>query len=382
MTSSEMPPGPKIKQWFIDTRPLWPVPKQAKSQDEVAALRTVASKELSLLSEAEQKSVLRYYHIRDAKTKLASHLLKHFAITKYGGVTWSESSISRGEKGKPFFIPPNNPPPPSSQDLNVSTTTPTAATRLDFNVSHQAGIVSLIAAIGHSSPIDVGTDVVCVNERQKMDYSSIDRDGFFAWVDMHGDVFASTELSEMRLKPVPVDLRVRGAKLSGYGMDAISRCQWRGKVLSVKAVGRDGEDLEVRVESERVVEGKVRRFYAWWCVREAYVKMTGEGFAATWLKELEILGVEAPEPGVGVVEGEGEGEGEGDLWEGEVKREFRMAFEGREVKDVKLELTALGEQYMIAGAVRVPQGVESVKMGSWVQLDLKDILQLAESSNR
>jgi len=43
MTSSELSSEPKIIQWFIDTRCLWPVPKQPKSQDEVAALKTVVS---------------------------------------------------------------------------------------------------------------------------------------------------------------------------------------------------------------------------------------------------------------------------------------------------------------------------------------------------
>ncbi|KAL5324823.1 hypothetical protein ACEPPN_005941 [Leptodophora sp. 'Broadleaf-Isolate-01'] len=354
--------SPRIIQWFLDTRPLWPVPKQAKSKDEVQALKTAAAKELSLLSEPEQTSILRYHHIRDAKTKLASHLLKHFVITKYGNVAWSQSNISRGEKGKPFFKSPN-----PNQDGAVPSD---PISRLDFNVSHQAGIVSLIAAINFPTKIDVGTDVVCVDERQKMDHAYIDREGFFAWVDMHADVFAEAELSEMKLKPVPVDLRVRGATLAGYGMDAISRCQRRGQVLSVKAFGRDGGDFEVRVQSDKVIEGKVRRFYAFWCLREGFVKMTGEAFAAPWLKELEILGVDAP--ALGVVEGEGN-----DLREGEVKTEFSVALKGKRVTDVKMELAALGDQYMIAGTVRVPSG-QSIELGKWVELDLKDILELAE----
>jgi len=279
-------------------------------------------------------------------------------------VPWNQSNISRGEKGKPFFKSPNpNPNPHTATSSN-----PIA--RLDFNVSHQAGIVSLIAAINFPTAIDVGTDVVCVNERQKMDHAYIDREGFFAWVDMHSDVFAEAELNEMKLKPVPVDLRVRGAALAGYGMDAISRCQWRGQVLNVKAFGRDGEDFEVKVESGKVVDGKLRRFYAFWCLREAFVKMTGEAFAAPWLKELEILGVDAPTPGVG------DGEA-GDLREGEVKKVFNIACKGKKVADVKMELAALGDQYMIAGAVRVPNG-QSIEMGKWVALELKDILELAE----
>ncbi|KAG4430660.1 hypothetical protein IFR05_013857 [Cadophora sp. M221] len=392
--------SPRIVQWFLDTRPLWPVPKQAKSQDEVQALKTVvsipfytrtafssaqcplnptghkpahtnqAAKELSLLSEPEQKSILRYHHIRDAKTKLASHLVKHFVITKYGNVPWSQSNISRGEKGKPFFQSPNPNPNPNPSSDTAAYSDPIS--RLDFNVSHQAGIVSLIAAINFPTKIDVGTDVVCVKERQKMDHAYIDREGFFAWVGMHADVFAEVELSEMKLKPVPVDLRVRGATLAGYGMDAISRCQWRGQVVSVKAFGRDGGDFEVKVQSDKVVDGKVRRFYAFWCLREAFVKMTGEAFAAPWLKELEILGVDAPTPYFGAGE-------ESDLREGEVKTEFNIALRGKKLMDVKMELTALGDQYMIAGAVRVPPG-QSIEMGRWVELDLKDILELAEGS--
>ncbi|KAL2062529.1 hypothetical protein VTL71DRAFT_6795 [Oculimacula yallundae] len=356
-------PHPFIVQWFIDTRPLWPVPKQAKSKDEVQALKTVAAQELSLLSEAEQKSVLRYYHVRDAKTKLASHLLKHFVITKYGGVPWNESTISRGEKGKPFFTSPN---------LTSDSSSPT---RLEFNVSHQAGLVSLIAAINFSSPVSVGTDIVNVSERQALDDAYIDKSGLFSWIDMHSDVFSASELSEMKLKPVPVPNLPKNATLSGYGKDAISRCQWRGKILSVKAVGEDGEDSLVQVDSGVVVEAKRRRFYAFWCLREAYVKMTGEAFAAPWLKELDILGVDAPMPAAG--SGESHKGGKGNvLTEGEVKRDFNITFKERKVADVKMELSALGDESMIAGAVKVPSG-QSVEMGIWVELDLKDILELA-----
>lgn len=184
----------------------------------------------------------------------------------------------------------------------------------------------------------------------------------------------------MKLAPVPVDLRIKNAKLSGYGMDAISRCQRRDQVVSVKAVGRDGEDLEVRVKGQDVVDGKLRRFYAFWCLREAYVKMTGEAFAAPWLKELEILGVKAPDP----VPSSDMNSGNEDLAAGEILSDFSMAFKGRAVMDVKMELAALGNQYMIAGAVRVPREFQSdglqneTRMGKWEQLDLKDILELAE----
>jgi 4'-phosphopantetheinyl transferase len=33
--------GPKIIQWILDTRPLWPVPKKEKTKDEVQELSVV-----------------------------------------------------------------------------------------------------------------------------------------------------------------------------------------------------------------------------------------------------------------------------------------------------------------------------------------------------
>lgn len=191
---------------------------------------------------------------------------------------------------------------------------------------------------------------------------------------MHADVFADSEISAMKLAPVAVDLRLKGARMSGYGMDAISRCQWRKDVVKVKIVGRDGGDAEVAVRGEDVVDRKVRRFYAWWCAREAYVKMTGEAFAAPWLKELEIMNVRAPEPSV---------EAAGGLEAGEVCRDVKLRFKRKPVLGVKMEIAALGKQYMIGAALRVPAGFEKeggeFELCSWKELDLEgDLLCQAE----
>lgn len=348
--------NPKIIQWLLDTRPLWPVPKKSSSREEVAELKIVAAKALSFLSATEQASVLRYYHLKDAKMSLVSHLLKHLIITRYCGVPWSKSSVSRDTNGKPCFIPPS-----SSQE----------PCHVDFNVSHQAGIVSLIAVVG-AKGVTVGTDVVCVNERIRQDHRHIEKDGFFDWVDIHADVFAESEVNFMKLGPMDLDLGP-GTELKGYGKDTISRCQWRNRTLEIR-VGEGEDQTNVEVESNRVIDAKLRRFYAMWCLRETYVKMTGEALLAPWLKELEISFVRMPIPSPGFNE-------ESSLKEGSMVEDFRIHFKGKLVTNVKMELTALGRDFMVGGAARLQTSVDKsdLTMGRWVELDLEtDVLAFGE----
>jgi 4'-phosphopantetheinyl transferase len=302
--------------------------------------------------------VLKYYHLKDAKMSLASHLLKHLVITKYCNVPWSQSTISRDANGKPCFTPTNA----------------TKPVTMDFNVSHQAGIVSLIASVGFDVKVDVGTDVVCANERELHDYAHIEKQGFFDWVDMHGDVFAESELHYMKLSPVLLDIGIPNEGLSGYAKDALSRCQWRNAKLNLKMTVANGQESSVQVESNIVVDKKLRRFYAMWCLREAYVKMTGEALLAPWLKDLEITEAQAPNAATGFQDSTS-------LTRGEVVKDFKIFFKGRKVTDVKMELSALGPAYMIAGSLKIPKGSFNLSMGPWQELNLeRDILTVAERS--
>jgi 4'-phosphopantetheinyl transferase len=235
---------------------------------------------------------------------------------------------------------------------------------VDFNVSHQAGVVSLIATVG-AEGVSVGTDVVCVNERVKHDYEHIDKKGFFDWVDIYADVFADSEVSFMKLGPVDV-----GTAVNGYERDALSRCQWRGRKLHI----RTGEGKE-EMESDVVITAKLRRFYAMWCLRETYVKMTGEALLAPWLKELEISNVQTPTPRLNSV-------GERSLEEGDRTTAFRIHFKEKLVTDVVIELTALGKDYIVGGAVKMTPGVDraALAMREWQRLDLeKDVLAFGEA---
>ncbi len=290
---------------------------------------------------------------------MASHLLKHLVVTKYCNVPWSQSKLSRDANGKPYFVAKADSPNP---------------VRIDFNVSHQAGIVSLIAAIGFKEHIDVGTDVVCANERTVHDYRHIEKDGFFDWVDIHGDVFAESEINHMKLGPIKLDLG-KGAKVTGFGKDALSRCQWRNQMIDVKVSGEDGVETTLKVESNRVIDAKLRTFYAMWCLREAYVKMTGEALLAPWLKELEITDVQAPAAKEGV--------SAESLEEGAMATDFDIYFKGKKATDVRMELLALGTNYMVCGSLRVPKGADEsvLRMGRWKELNLEtDVLDVAEAT--
>ena len=238
---------------------------------------------------------------------------------------------------------------------------------MEFNVSHQAGIVSLIAVVGKRG-VNVGTDVVCVNERILNDYRHIDKDGFFEWVDIHSDVFAPSEVSFMKLGEMD-GLGIEGTeRLEGFDLDALSRCQWRNQVLEL----RKGEE-KVKVNSNMAIEAKVRRFYAMWCLREAYVKMTGEALLAPWLKELEISDVKVP-----AAKKDARPDS---LEEGEVIKSFRIYFKEKLVTNVRMELTALGKDFMVGGAISTGSGVDGsdLELGSWKELDIeKDVFAFAK----
>ncbi|TGO52323.1 hypothetical protein BCON_0143g00050 [Botryotinia convoluta] len=347
---------PYIVQWLLDTRLLWPVHRKDKPREEVAELRTAASRALALLSESEQESVLKYYHVKDAKMSLASHLLKHLVIAKYCNVPWSKTTISRESNGKPCYISAADQP------------------RIEFNVSHQAGLVTLIAVIGGDGTINVGTDIVCANERLSHDYKYIEKSGFFEWIDMHGEVFADSEVNHMKLSILGLDEAAPGKKLHGYGNDALSRCQWRNRQLDLVITDSEGKAEQSRIDSNKVIDAKIRRFYAMWCLRETYVKMTGEALLAPWLKDLEIRDARSPTAS--------EVHDLNSLERGETIDNYRIVFKGREVTNVHMELAALGPHYMVGGAVRVTENDKKLGLGPWKELDLeKDVLKIAESKS-
>lgn len=291
---------------------------------------------------------------------LASYLLKYLVINKYLGIPWSKITISRKSHGKPCF-------------LNWS-----KDSYIDFNVSHQAGVVVLIAVICSESEICVGTDIVCTAERKLADYAFIEDEGFFNWVHIYEDVFADSEICYLRqgsLRLEDLKIGIKNSELTNQAKDALTRCERRNEGIHLEILVNQ-EQIAIEIDSNVVIDGKLRQFYAMWCLKEAYAKMTGEALLAPWLKDLEILLARAPKTKEQAM----------DLEEGEVIEEVKTIFSNREhtsnckVKDATVQLTALGPEYMVAAVISSsdPSGT-SLKMGKWQKLDLiKDILEIAE----
>lgn len=283
---------------------------------------------------------------------LASALLKHYAVARLAGVPWRDTPITRDARTKPVYVDPA-----------------TGRQPVAFNVSHQAGVVALVAVAGYQPPppprddvgfgerqekeeeeeqeeqqVQVGVDVVCTSERRERDQGMILREGWAAFVDMHADVFAPGEVAYLK--------------------------HWVPSAVAVP---------------EQVADGKLRAFYALWALREAYVKLTGEALLAPWLRELEFRDFRAPRPTerweVPARDGEEREEDEGD--DAQVIRKTDIRFRGKRVEDVNMCLRSMGPDYMIATAVRTPGNKEDGlgwRLGPYEILSLEEILDFAESS--
>lgn len=255
---------------------------------------------MRLLTDEERSNVLRFYFVRDAKLALASALLKRHAIARFcPGLPWRSALPARDEHGKPVFRMPDGSEP------------------LLFNVSHQAGLVVLLAVLNPSpttharKALAVGVDVVCPGERRLRDHEMIASQGWSSFVDIHAEVFPPDEVARLK---------------------------------------------ELQLED---TDGFLEHFYAAWCLREAYVKMTGEALLAKWLPDLEMRGSAPP----------GHGE-QPEAW-----------LRGSRIRDVDLTLTRLLDGYMVGTAIRRDPSGEGVPLGGWARVDIEELLEAAEAAN-
>jgi 4'-phosphopantetheinyl transferase len=274
--------------------------------------------------------VLRYYFIADAKMALASHLLKHWVVSKYCDVPWWETKLSADANKKPIYTDAAGRQP------------------VVFNVSHQAGLVALVAVHGYdaanggdSSKVNIGVDIVCVNERQRRDYQMIRTDGWPKFVDMHADVFGRSEAAYLKT-----------------GLT----------VLPAYAA--------LKTEDERR-DYKLRAFYTLWCLREAYVKMTGEALLAEWLGDLIFQNFEPPEPGTKFAQSR-------DDDPKQVIRRLDVVFKGSPVEDANICIRSLGPDYMTCTAVRTPSRKEDAlgwDLGPFEFLTINEIAAHGEATS-
>ncbi len=247
---------------------------------------------------------------------LASYLLKYLAIVRLGSVHWADVVFSEGPCRKPCYTPSHPYRKP-----------------VQFNVSHQAGLVALV---GHaSSSSKIGVDIVCVNERN--DYGIIDSEGFDGWVNMYREVFSLRELDDMK-NQLPSIILENGTVVSSNELGTAARCCKRN--TSSRITLHSGEAKTIG--SNVIIDGKLRRFYAFWCLKEAYIKMTGEALLADWLRDLEFRNVRAPCPAT--TSGTA-----ADRW-GETVKDVEIWFKGTRFHNVRMELQAFEGDYLIATA--------------------------------
>ncbi|ERT00094.1 hypothetical protein HMPREF1624_03463 [Sporothrix schenckii ATCC 58251] len=278
----------------------------------------------ALLTDEERAGVLKYFHVRDAKMALVSQLLKHLVVARCGHadgrapVPWRKTVLSRGTHGKPvYYVDPSSKAQP-----------------VVFNVSHQAGLVVLVAVFGGDDlgGIDVGIDVVSPTERRTRDLQMIadanatsPSSGWPHFVDVHADVLARSEVRFL-------------------------------------------ENLATRDDDELL-----RAFYALWCLREAYVKMTGEALLAEWLAELEFNAFQVPKA---------PGPAKGPLFQGDMVTKHDIQFRGAAVGDqVNVCLRSVGVDYMVCTAVRsrpVETALALPTTDALEVLQMDDILDFAE----
>jgi 4'-phosphopantetheinyl transferase len=150
----------------------------------------------------------------------------------------------------------------------------------------------------------IGIDITCTTERERRNSQSIPKTEaeLRAFIEIFSEVFSDREIQDMKSPSAP---------------------------------------------APQSIHDRLRRFYTYWALKEAYIKLTGEALLAPWLRQLEFVDVVVPEPPMQMVDDD--------------RPEFgapyagtRILLHGKELKDVRIEVVALGDEYIFATAAKGP----------------------------
>ena len=272
----------KVFRWLLNVDQIWQVPNNGDEKSHSTALWATnpeVKKALELLPSQEQAKVLRFYRPHDAKLSLGSNLLKHKAIVETCNVPWKDSFVGEDSNRKPCYKP-SDPVKPT----------------MEFNVSHHGTLVALVGCSGKNTKL--GVDIVQMNWEK--DYPTVVKGGFENWANTYEMVFSDREIRD---------------------------------IVNYTKAGSSDTKEDIRI--------KLRHFYAHWCLKEAYIKMTGEALLAPWLKDLEFRDVTVPLAASQLSETSPNGPF------GQICNDVEIWFRGSRVMDVKMELQAYNEDYMI-----------------------------------
>ena len=386
-----------ITRWLLDTRSLWPGDKITD---------TSASPYLSLISESERQAILRKYHIADAKMSLASALLKRAYINQCTGLAWDKINfvrIANPVHGKPAWKQPDWALPGRPWP------------KVDFNISHQAGLVTLVGACTpeRSESVSetgtqngkgecegeamVGCDIVAPNERQ--DLERIRSSNLDEWTSGFDEVFSHEELWDITYTLPSHSLTLlNGESVSSTQLGRADRIIVCDQAVNIVM----GDGKVERFMSDLIIDTKLRRFYTFYALKEAYIKLVGEGLLATWIKKCEFRNVRAPSQGtvarcsthgvwgekvhggrkiISIVH-DTDTNGHHDTQKNEEQLEIWR--DDEEIINIRTEVQAFEEDFIIATMVR-PNTIlgSNEEFPPWHSIDLEqDILRRAKSPDR
>jgi 4'-phosphopantetheinyl transferase len=124
-----------------------------------------------------------------------------------------------------------------------------------------------------------------------------------------------------------------------------------------------------------LLEAKLRRFYTYFCVKETYIKLVGEGLLADWIKECEFRNVQVPMPLEGELWGEKVTAGVNREQTSEQDRndELEIWLRGKEIRNVRTEMQAFEDGFVIA-SMMTPSSLlgPDVEFPPWKMVDLEN----------
>lgn len=340
-----------LVRFYIDVRPQ--IPKGRSEHVELPLLQT--------LTEAERTKIQAFMRPADRLMSLASALLKYLFIHRYAHIPWDEVRISRtpDPHRRPYWEPGAG----STGDFG-----------LEFNVSHQNGVVVLLGcktpeeqSQAYTAPftkalsssvagppvpdnareqVRLGVDLACANEHGRTPADITNQAKLDEWVDIFEEMFSEACRHDIKTFTAP------------------------GAASTVE-----------------LVQQRFRRFYAFWSLKEAFIKMVGEGLLADWLAKLEFQDVLAPEPA-----GPDDFPDDGFSWafrdEDEMKwtpaaravRSMKASLHGQLLEDVALSLVAFEQDFLVATSTHgVQDATEGTPQERWIRLDIeRDIRSCAE----
>lgn len=268
-----------IVRYYIDIRPYAPLGDAQRLRGGNSPMEPLPL--IYTLPQEVQEQISRYVRKPDRYMSLASALLKRLFIHRTAKIPWSEIEILRTPRphARPYWKPPAN---WERKDCKG----------LEFNVSHQAGMVVLVGCKTPTCPRDLRI-------HGNVDVST--RSPIVINPDPTAILEADSEIDEDEPEEVRIGVDIACTKEPHRTPDLSSQAklnEWI-EVFGEMFSRREQHDMKYanipNMNTEITVEQRGRLFYTYWALKEAYIKMVGEGLLAPWLRELEFRNVPVPQ---------------------------------------------------------------------------------------